>query len=276
MKSLHQSLSNKTPVGVVALLVGVLQLGVSTSAHSETYVGLKGEGYACRDSASMSIWDASGNSPLLRRDLIKSDKCWKTVYGLRVEVLETIGKFVYVAHPSNGVSFYAYKSDVGKIDEKPTNTTVASEKIVEKSAVKSVIILNSSEYGVVLINKKPTVEITIDLGGGFEVSYTIPKEYIKSGFEKTAVDQRNGFLQVGGKCKKSLIALRDGDHGQLKVLSVNQSGKVVEFQASGRWSRCDSSRSTTLSLTPTSFKVEGLKFDELMREHTPKELSKTI
>ena len=276
MKRLYLPLFNKPAVGVVALLGGVLQLGVVPPAHSETYVGLNGESYACRDTTTMSLWDSASNSPLLRRDLIKSDKCWRTSYGIKVEVLEVIGKFVYVAHSGNGVSFYTYKSDVRKITEKPANKTVAAEKVIDRSAIKSVYIENSSEYGVVLINKKPTVEMILDLGDGFEVSYTMPKEYIKAGFEKTVIDQRSGFFQVGGKCKKSPISLGDGDSGWLKVLSVNQSERVAEFQAAGRWGRCDSSRSITLNLKPTTFKVEGLKFDELMRAHTPKELSKTI
>jgi hypothetical protein len=252
-------------------LISLLMLVSSVGAQQE--MELRGNNYACDNPSKMNLWDISRDSELVRHEMLQKNYCWKTVPGLRVTVIDHVGRFSRVQHVGNGVAFYAYRSDL-RTPQPPREEKALPEKMVERRAVRLVKIENTSEYGVTLIRNRPTVSVVVDAGGGLVVDFTIRKDKLESGFEATINNQRGDAVQVGGKCQGVILGLDSGDEFSVKVLAVDKVRRVAEFEIGGTWNKCNRASATSYRLLPSKFKVEGRSFDELIREHTAKEMQK--
>jgi hypothetical protein len=245
------------------------------SVGAQQEMELRGNNYACDNPSKMNLWDISRDSELVRHAMLQKDYCWKTIPGLRVTVIEHVGRFSHVQHAGNGVAFYAYRSDL-RTPQPPREEKAVPEKMVERRAVRFVKVANTSEYGVTLIRNRPTVSVVVDAGGGLVVDFTIRKDKLESGFESTVSNQRGDAVQVGGKCQGVMLGLDSGDEFTVKVLAVDKARRIAEFEIGGTWNKCNRASALSYRLLPSKFKVEGRSFDELIREHTAKEMQKTI
>lgn len=256
---------------ITAVLLGFL---ASASIAAEE-MELKGSDYACGDSRKMNLWDISQRSELIRYDILKKDYCWKTVKGLRVNVLEHIGRFSHVRYVGDRIDFYMYRSDL-RVPQKLREEERSVEMLIERRSVRFLKVQNSSIYGVSLIRNMPTASIELDAGGGLLIEFNIRKDKIEEHFNATATDQRGDALQVGGMCKGVVLGLREGDSFSLKVVAIDNVRKTAEFEVSGIWNKCGQSNTLSYRLLPSKFKIEGKNFNELVRPHTQKEMQKTI
>lgn len=253
----------------------VIVLSVFCGSVGAQEMELKGSSYACDNPSKMNLWDLSRDSELVRHEMRQKNYCWKTVPGLRVTVVDHVGRFSHVQHVSNGISFYVYRSDL-RAPQKPREERVVPEKMVERRGVRFMKVANTSEYGVTLIRNRPTVSVVLDAGGGLLVDFTIRKDKLEPGFEATINNQGGDAVQVGGKCQGVMLGLDSGDEFTVKVLAVDKVRKIAEFEVGGTWNMCNRTNALSYRLLSSKFKIEGRSFDELMREHTAKEMQKTI
>lgn len=253
------------------LLVSLLVGNVSAQQEME----LRGGNYACADPSRMNLWDISRESELVRHQMLQKDYCWKSVPGLRITVVDHIGRFSHVQHVANGISFYVYRSDL-RSPQKAREVKVIPERMVDHRSVRFAKVENTSEYGVALIQNRPTVDVVVDAGGGLIVDFTIRKDKLQPGFETTINNQKGDAVQVSGKCESAILGLGSGDDFSVKVLTIDKARKIAEFEISGTWKRCNHVKALSHRILPSRFKIEGKSFDELMREHTEKEMQKTI
>jgi len=260
---------------MMRVFVGILLSVFAANVGAQAVMELKGSNYACGNPSQMNLWDLSRDSALVRHEMLQKDYCWKAVQGLRVSVVDHVGRFSHVQHVSNGISFYVYRSEL-RMPSKHKEEKAAPEKMVERRSVRFVKVENTSAYGVTLIRNRPTVSVIVDAGGGLVVDFTIRKDKLELGFEATINDQRGDSVQVGGTCQGMILVLDSGDEFRVKVLTVDKVRKIAEFEVGGTWNKCDRANALSYRLMPSKFKIEGRSFDELVREHTAKELQKTI
>ena len=190
---------------------------------------LKGSNYACSDNRKMNLWDISQRSELIRYEILQKDYCWKTVRGLRVVILENIGRFSHVKYVGNRIDFYMYRSDL-QVSQKSRQEEIPAEMMIERRAVRFLKVQNTSSHGVSLIRNMPTVSVKLDAGGGLLVDFNIRKDKLEGGFQVTAIDQRGDALQVGGMCKGVVLGLHEGDAFSLRVIVIDSVRKIAEFE----------------------------------------------
>jgi len=264
-------------IGAMQTIAAISLSMLVSSVSAQQQMELKGNNYACGNASKMNLWDISRNSPLVRHEMLQKNYCWKTASGLRVTVIEHVGQFSHIQYVGNGIAFYAYRSDLRTAQPLREKKPVP-EKIVERRAVRFVKVKNTSEFGVFLLRNQPTVSILVDAGGGLVIDFNIRKDKLESGFETTIKNQRGDTVRVDGDCKGVSLGL-DGDGGDeftVKVLMVDKIRRTAEFEISGIWNKCNHISALSYRLFPSKFKVEGRNFDELIREHTAKEMQKTF
>lgn len=247
----------------------------AVNAGAQQEMELKGSNYACSNPSKMNLWDLSHDSELVRHEMLQKNYCWKTMPRLRVSVVDHVGRFSHVQHLSNGIAFYVYRSDL-RVPQKPHEERAKPEMMIERRAVRFLKVVNTSEYGVTLISNRPTVSVVVDAGGGLLVNFWIRKDKIELGFEATINNQMGDAVQVGGKCQGEILGLGSGDEFTVKVLTIDKVRKIAEFKVGGTWNKCNLAKVLSYRLLPSKFKIEGRNFDELVREHTAKEMQKTI
>lgn len=246
-----------------------------SSVGAQQEMELRGNNYACDNPSKMNLWDISRDSELVRHEMLQKNYCWKTVPGLRVIVIDHVGRFARVQQVRNGVAFYAYNSDLKSPPLQRAEKPVP-ERMVERRSVRFMKIENTSKYGVTLIRNRPTVSVVVDAGGGLVVDFTIRKDKLEPGFETTINNQSGDAVRLGGKCQDTILILDGGDEFTVKVLAVDKVRRIAEFEIGGTWNKCNHASALSYRLLPSKFKVEGRSFDELIREHTVKEMQKTI
>jgi len=254
---------------------GMVTVMMMTGANAEALFELKGKHYACKDASTMNLWSISGDSELIRYQMLQKDYCWKTIRGLAVTKIGETKQFAHVKSPNNDLDFFVYKSDVG-IFRPPAEKPPAVEKTEIRKNVRFLSVQNSTNFGVEIIKGKPTVKVEFDADLNLTVNFSIIKEKLIAGFDERISNHQGPNLIMSGKCKGAYLGLAAPDYFQVKVLAVDRVKRLAEFEVSGRWKNCDPSRSLTFEILPTTFRVDGEQFDQLIRPHTAAEMRATI
>jgi hypothetical protein len=234
---------------------------------------LKGQSAGCDNNQKMGLWDISSNSPLIRNDMLRSQYCFTpTLEGLKVYVLENIGKFARVRNLSNNAEYLVYRSDLQKTKEPKT----PSEKNPSKINPKLKFVSNLDGGEVYEINGNPTTHIHISITPQYSLYFTIPKSAISSSFNEKITNQKNPKLQVGGKCSEAFVGVGEPDWYQLKIIELNDSKKFANIEISGLITKCSIGNPSTYRFENAPITISGKNYIELIRTHTPKEMSRVF
>lgn len=233
---------------------------------------LRGNSAGCSDNQKMGLWDLSSNSPLIRNDMLRSSYCFTpTLEGLKVRVVENIGKFSRVRNLSNNAEYLVYRSDLRHVRKEKTEPE-AKSFIGLKPKLKSVT--NLVEDGTVYeINGKPTAQINLVVTPEFSLYFSIPKIAISPSFDEKITNQKNPNLQVGGKCSGAYVGVGYPDWYRLKIIELDSVKNIAKIEVSGEISKCSLSNPSSYSFEDSLITISGKNFTELIRPHTAKEMS---
>jgi len=232
---------------------------------------LRGKNYLCKDSSTMELWDLASHSELTRHRLLESESCWKPMAGLRVEILQKVGRFVKVRYASNGIEAFAYANDIEAV--KPTVTLEFSLVVRTADKIKAVNSLMKTNE-VMLMDGRPTVNLYFSAGQDSEIDLTVPKELLKSGLNIRTSKQRKDGLEVSVRFKKKTGGLGSPDYVTFEVLERNDQQGYLDVRVGGYWNKLDRDKNMDLEIKPSTIRISGKMFLEATRPHTPKELER--
>ena len=238
------------------------------AAHS-----FRGGNYACTSAAYMQLWD-SAQSSLVKHQILLDENCWKPMKGMHVDVLDRIGKFARVRYSGNGIVAYAYMSDLQEV--RPEKPAVEKPKnVVSRTVGKAVKVTSlTTDHEVMLMMGKPTVMINLLAGNDTTFQLTVTKESIVTGFSKRIEEQQNGAIQVSLAHKKQMRGFGKPDFLTFEVIAVDRSKSYADIRVGGYWHNFDKERNIDLEIKPSTIRISGAAFAELIRPHTSKELEK--
>jgi hypothetical protein len=254
-------------VGFLAAIV--LGNGV---AHANSDVQLRGKYGACQNNQKMGLWDISGNSPLIRDDMVRSNYCWQTEPGIRVIMLDQVGKFVRVTNKTGSAEYLVYRADIEKVPTEKAKPRDTSNRQIDKIQLTSV--RNTVQNEVYDIGGKPTVQINVKADDKLQLYFSIVKSEITEGFDVRVEDQSNPKMQVGGKCDGATVGVGKPDFYQVRVTGIDQIKKRATLLISGRLNMCSLDSRHGYLINDAELVISGKNFTEVMRPHTQKELAK--
>ena len=256
---------------VAIAIIGSFQC---SEIYAQQVMELNGKSAGCDNNQKMGLWDISSNSPLIRNDMLRSQYCFTpTLDGLKVYVLENIGKFARVRNLSNNAEYLVYRSDLRKVKE-PKAAPTAKNAAGLNPKLKSVTNLIGGE--VYEINGKPTTQINLAVNPGFSLYFTVPKFAIDSSFDERITNQQNPKLQVGGKCSEAHVGVGAPDWYQLKITELDNIKKIAKIEVSGSISKCSIDNPSSYSFTNSPIIISGKNYTELVRPHTTKEMTRVF
>jgi len=141
---------------------------------------LRGKYAACDNNQKMNLWHISGNSPLIRDEMLQKDYCWKTFEGLRVDVLQTIGEFARVQNLKEGAVYIVYRADLERIKAQPKNSS-REIKFLKLISIKNLMFNHDRTE---LNNLMPVVLLKFSVDAGLNVEYEFVKTHIKAGLDE--------------------------------------------------------------------------------------------
>lgn len=259
----------------IIFVVALITCGMAAPAAAQPTqeFAIRNDSYACREATQMNLWDLSSGSPLIRHEMVQKNYCWKVMSGLKVFLIERVGKFARVQFPTGAPAFFTYNSNIRtwkQADSQPPPSTPG----VFRSITGLYRVENASEYGVELIRKKPTVAIIVLAGSNLQLGFTVVKEVIRTGYTNRITNQRDSAFRAGGYLGKRPLGLGDGiDYAQIRFLLVDTKKRLAEIELEGHW---DLPGTNGVTLRPGRVKISGKQFDDLVRPHTASELSKVI
>jgi hypothetical protein len=242
-------------------------------AYAEEKMQLRGKNFACQNSQKMGLWDISGNSPLIRDEMMESNFCWRTFQGQPVYLVGYVDKFAKVTNLLGKSYYLIYKNDLEKFNPPKPNPPRDSNSY-EISKLSLVSIKNTVENEVYEINNFPTVQINIRANSKLSFYFTITKNQIKEGFDQIIHDQKNNFMQFGGKCETVILGVGIPDFYSFKIVKIDTEKKIANIEISGSLEKCSINTNRGYKILNANLEIKGKNFDELMRPHTAKELSK--
>lgn len=251
------------------LVVFVLGNGM---AHASSDMQLRGKYGACQNNQKMGLWDISGNSPLIRDDMVRSNYCWQTEPGIRVYVLDYVGKFARVTNKAGSAEYLVYRSDIEKVPAEKAKPRDTSNRQIDRIQLTSV--RNTVQNEVYDIAGRPTVQINVKADDKLQLYFSIVKSEITEGFDVRIEDQRNPKMQVGGTCDGTSVGVGKPDFYQVKVTVIDQTKKRATLLISGRLNMCSLDSRHGYLINDAELVISGKNFTELMRPHTQKELAK--
>lgn len=243
-------------------------LSIAMSAQADNDSALRGKSAGCNDNHAMNLWDISGDSPLIRNDMLRKGYCFfPTFQGLHVRVIENIGKFSRVANVSNGASYLVYRSDITKV--------AAPQPIKSASNLKlSLTSVKNSDNGSVYSGKGgPTVKISMQVAPKFYLDWYIPKSLVRQGYDETTRDSKDAGLQIGGNCSGAYVGVSAPEWYRLKIIELDNVRKTAVLEVSGFNKACSLDDHTTYYFENVKINISGRNVDELVRPHTAKELT---
>ena len=257
---------------VVAIaIIGSVQY---SELYAQQVMELKGKSAGCDNNQKMGLWDISSDSPLIRNDMLRSQYCFTpTLDGLKVYVVENIGKFARVRNLSNNAEYLVYRSDLRQAKE-PKAAPAAKNATGLNPKLKSVTNLVGGE--VYEINGKPTTQINLAVTPHFSLYLTVPKFAINSSFDEKITNQQNPKLQVGGKCSEASVGVGPPDWYQLKIVEINNIKKIARIEVSGSISKCSIDNPSSYTFTDSPITISGRNYTELVRPHTAKEMTRVF
>lgn len=257
----------------IPLLSAIICLA-TVPAWADDVMALRGKFAGCENNQKMGLWDLSADSPLIRNDMLRSNYCFfPTFEGLQVRVLERIGKFARVENVGNRSEYLVYQSDLAKIIPlKPPEPTKAESTANTRMRLLSV--KNTTQGEIYEINGQATVHIHIQAAPKFQLDLRIPKSALREGFDETVRNQKSPNLQIGGKCGVEYVGVGSPDWYRVKVTQLDRAKKIATFEISGSRARCSLDIPNSYQFSDSKLTLSGANFDELMRPHTAKELSK--
>lgn len=258
---------------LIPLLAAVLSTAVAP-VLADDVMQLRGKFAGCQNNQKMGLWDLSADSPLIRNDMLRSNFCFfPTLEGLHVRVLEKIGKFARVENVGNRVMYLVYQNDLTKVIpiKAPEPTKVESSA---NTRLRLLSVKNTTEGEVYEINGQVTTHIHIQVAPQFQLDLTIPKAALREGFDETVKDQKNPNLQVGGKCGTEFVGVGPPDWYRVKITQLDRAKRIATLEISGSRERCSLSVPKSYQFADSKLILSDAKFDEMMRPHTTKELSK--
>jgi hypothetical protein len=256
-------------LGIVLLLAA----HPARASEASQYV-LQGKAHVCKSAAYMQLWDLA-QDPLTRHRLEKDESCWKPMGGLRVVVVEWVGKFALIRYMSNGVGGYTYVSNLKKAPNADTASERAPDVVRTAGALKAVNSL-TPQREVMLINGRPSVNLTITAGPDTEVELSIDKEILKTGFKATINRQKASGMTVSVRHRKQAHGLGSEDSLTFEVVERDDALKVLAVRLSGQWTNLlgNDDRRFNLRLEPATIRITAQQFMETVRPHTNKELAR--
>lgn len=255
---------------MIALVGGFQVYGL----HAQEIMELRGKSAGCNDNQKMGLWDISSNSPLIRNDMLRSNYCFTpTLDGLKVQVVEHIGKFSRVRNLSNNAEYLVYRSDLRQV-QKEAAAPVAKNATNLKPKLRSVT--NLIEGEVYEINSQPTTQLNFIITPNFSLYFSIPKFAIDSSFDEKITNQQNPKLQVGGKCSGAYVGVGYPDWYRLRIIELDDIKKIAKIEISGMISKCSLSNPSSYSFSDSLITISGKNYTELIRPHTAKEMSRVF
>lgn len=259
----------------VAIRMGLLAACISAggSVFASTELQLRGKFGACQNNQKMGLWDISGNSPLIRDDMVRSGFCWRTVPGIRVQVLDYVGKFARVVNTAGSQEYIVYQSDLEKAPLEKQVFRDDTERVITK--FESVSVKNTLDTGEVYdIHSDPTAQLNIKVDKKLRLNFSIVKPLIAEGFD-IRIDNQKGFaMQVGGKCDGVSVGVGKPDFYRLQIASLDAVNKKARLLVSGKMAKCSLDSPHGYALNDVEVLLTGKNFTEFVRPHTSKELSK--
>lgn len=256
---------------IAIVIVGSFQCSV---ACAQNVMELKGQSAGCENNQKMGLWDISSGSPLIRNDMLRSGYCFApTLDGLKVYVVENIGKFARVRNLSNGVEYLVYRSDLRNVRE-VKEVPVAKNAEGLNPRLKSVTNLVGGE--VYEIDGKPTAQINLAVNQRFSLYFSIPKFAINESFNEKITNQKNPKLQVGGRCSGTPVGVGSPDWYQLRFVELDDSKKIAKIEVSGTISKCSIDNPSSYSFANSPITISGKNYTELVRPHTAKEMTRVF
>lgn len=242
-------------------------------ARADQEYAIKENAYACTEARQMNLWDLSSSSPLIRHEMLSKNYCWRAMPGMKVVLIERVGKFARVHFPAGNNDFFLYAEGIRKwtvADSQPP----AATPTLTRDVTGLYRVENSSDFGVTLINKKPTVTIVVSAGPNLRTEFTVVKTAIRNGYKRRITNQRDSEFQSGGYLGKRSLGLGDGvDYAQIHFISVDPEKRLAEVEVEGHW---DIPGTEGVTLRPGRVKISGKNFTDLVRDHTVRELSRVI
>jgi hypothetical protein len=254
-------------------VLGAVLLGACSLAAAGTDLQLRGKYGACQNNQKMGLWDLSGNSPLIRDDMLRSNFCWLTVPGIRVQVIAKVGKFARVVNTSGSQEYMVYQADL--------ETVTAAKEIVRDTTdkastkIQSVSVRNTIERGEVYdINGDPTVQVNIQVDKKLSLYFSIVKRLVAEGYDITIDNQKSPAMQVGGKCDGAVVGVGKPDFYRIQILSIDPGSKKAVLKMSGKMKKCSLDSPHGYEISDAEIILTGKNFTEFVRPHTKAELSK--
>lgn len=241
-------------------------------AHASNEMQLRGKFGACQNNQKMGLWDISGDSPLIRDDMVKSNYCWRTIPGIRVNIIEYIGKFARVTNKAGSVEYIVYNSDLEKVPAEKVRLRDDSDRQIDK--IQLISVGNTVHNEVYEIDGRPTVQINVRIDQKLKLRFSIVKSEIAQGFSVRVENQQNPKMQVGGECDGAVVGVGKPDFYQVRVKDIDQEKKRATFLVSGRLNKCSLDSRHGYTINDAELVVAGKNFTELVRPHTKKELAK--
>lgn len=251
----------------------------SDVAHASGDLQLRGKYGACWNNQKMGLWDLSSNSPLIRDDMLKSSYCWLTAPGIRVVVIDNVGKFARVTNKEGSREYLVYRSDIEVVPTEIEVVSAEKAKAIDKSdhridKIQLLSVRNTVQGEVYDIGGKPTVQIDIKVDSKLSLDFSIVKSEIVEGFDVKIENQKNSKMQVGGKCAGETVGVGGLDFYRVKVASLDSAKKRATFLISGKRNMCSLDLRHGYLLSDVALEISGKNFTEMMRPHTDKELAK--
>lgn len=256
-----------------ATALGAASLSASFAASASTDLQLRGKFGACQNNQKMGLWDLSRTSPLIRDDMVRSNYCWLTAPGMRVRVLDQVGKFARVVNVSGSQEYMVYQSDLEKVPAAKEDLRDATDRNATK--FQSFSVRNTIAGGEVYdIYGDPTVQLTVQVDKKLQLRFSIVKRMVAEGFDITIDNQKGPAMQVGGKCDGVEVGVGKPDFYRVKIASLDTVNKKALLLVSGKMAKCSLDSPHSYEINQAEVILTGKNFNEFVRPHTKTELSK--